>query len=365
MSWTIAKEKLLSTLNILNLVPILSGITSSEFLRIENNGKSTIWSIAGLAVGRAQIQGVGEWPCKKIFYINRKSLLPFLQSSRSKADFDFSYEKKTLLLRHGKRKARFYIQPEIAGYGFNDKEKAKTLHLTEQNIDLLQAARRCASDNPMKPQINCVFMQNNGKNSDIFASNEKLVFWAQSSNKKMQNNSVIFPLSLVDLLTQEKLQNVYNGKNHMQLQFPHVSILHPIVKKARLNFPADSSRKIFKNSQKFPVLFQADSVKFFSVLDRMAVCLSSIRKEDWMLQLRGSKQKQELLLKTILPSSVFSERIKMKIHHDFSLNWPLNDIMLMLQYLKDRKLSLQVREGKQCCYLESKNIRLAIAKLQN
>lgn len=363
MAWIIEKNKMLEALSVLDLIP-QTGIPSSEFVRITRDTRgATLWSLCGTASADARVVGKGEWPYKKPFYINRRALLPFVQAVlNTKKPFEFSKLGKTLLLRQGKRKARFSMQTEVSGYGFSKKQKAREIMLSPGAKNLIFTAHQCATEDPIVPQLNCVYVERNSKHVDIMATNQKIVFLARTSKKKSRLRKIIFPLFLVELLNKGNPDKIFYDDKYMAFQFPSTVIVQPLPRKAQNSFPIKSIVELFSDVEKYPVLFRADCANFSKVVERLSSYLVSVAKQNWVLRLSGNAAAKELILSSHLPMGSFKEYAHVKeIREDFILQWPLDMMLPIFEYIKQQRgVNFEVRKSKSASYLSVGEIKVAL-----
>ena len=301
--WQVSREALLQMLEILEQVPARLGITSSQFYRVQKlpNGK-TRWTLAADATGILDLAGTGEWPIPgSFFYLNRQVFAPFVQVAKelkNKSPFEFTLSGKSIIVRHGRRKAVFHSQPIVEGYA--EKLSGNSLNrveLSDHAKGLIYCARDCASGDSLTPELNCVYV-NPGKNTiNVYASNQKVQYRARSKTTEQFKEAVPLPLFLVTLLGSRHLNAIEWKKGLVVLRFPGGEIWQPVSSKAE-QFPrASISQHIISGSTK-PVLFRVESRRIALALQRLGLYLQAIRREDWVLQLRGKKGSQELELPT-------------------------------------------------------------------
>jgi hypothetical protein len=84
--WEIRRNRLIRGLEILDMVPEKLGIPSSEFIWIRGKGSEITLSISSYIAGEIKLVGKGKWPVEKSFYIDRRTLLPFVYAAREIKD---------------------------------------------------------------------------------------------------------------------------------------------------------------------------------------------------------------------------------------------------------------------------------------
>lgn len=361
MPWKIEKEKLKKALAILDLVPPQPGLPSSEFFRIEGREGRTVWTVASNVTGIIEIIGKGKWPYKEPFYLDRRLFTPFVTvETKSKFPFEF---KEGLWVRQGKRKAQFDKQAKISGYGFEpDGKLLEKVNLSEHIKELVYCARDCATEDPITPQLNCVYIQPNGKGTEVYATNQKIVYQGHSKTKAGIKKPIPMPLFLVTLIGHKELQEIHWKEKTMTLQFPKGQIWQTVSSKAAKGFPVESIKENMLKIQNYPLLFTIDSKRFVDILERLAGYLGAVKRQDWVLKLTGEKDNNEIKLSSRVPTGEFREIVKAaRIFQDFNVEWPFDMVLPVFQYIKTRKEStVEVRSRKGITYVTSKDVRLAI-----
>lgn len=378
MSWKVRREVLLDAVEVLELVPARLGVPSSEFFRIGNlgNGK-TQWTVASDATGVQRIIGEGIWPVSSHpFYVNRKIFTPFVQAAheiKNKNSFEFKLMGKSLVIRHGKRKAIFSTQPGIDGYGgMVSGNSMNRLELSEAARGLVYCARECASGDQLKPELHCVYLHPVEGLVDILASNQKIMFRARAKTGLNIKESVPMPLFLVTVLGARQLKAVEWKKGLVLLRFPYGEIWQSISSKA-LSFPRKGIVGHISTGAKKPVLFRVSTRRIATALERLGAYLQAVRKQDWVLELSAKKGDTELLLKTSIDHFAAEERVAVdgEVAEDFQLNWPLQMLIPVMEYVGQahKKLWLEVRlwmalnkKGKRvlASYVKTGDVQLVI-----
>ena len=78
--WEIRRSKLISGLNLLDLIPEKVGLSSSEFFKINGSGDKITISVASYIMGEINLVGKGSW--KGEYFIDRRVFLPFIYASK-------------------------------------------------------------------------------------------------------------------------------------------------------------------------------------------------------------------------------------------------------------------------------------------
>lgn len=370
-SWTVEKAALVKMVGELNLVPALSGVLSSEFFRISHLGKGKVrFAVASEIKGEFSIQGQGEWPFEKNFYLDRRVFVPFvLQASTIKSDAPFHFQRKhkALVISHGRRKAQFDGQPPLKGYGFDSEEEKEKIQakltLTEHVRFLIHCALNCATNDHTTPQLRCVYVQPKGGQVNIYSYNKTLQFRARSQDKISPPTPIPFPLFLVGLLENEDIVEVHWKKTYVALIFKSGQIWESISQKAKTGFPASQIDFYMNKSAELAPLFTHSTRKFASVLIRLGQYLGAVRRQDWLLVLTGQAGSKDLVLTSSAPQTVFRERIHLAqpLKQSFLLNWPLDQLLPVFDFLQNRDQGLmQVRLKKDTSYISTKDVTVVV-----
>lgn len=368
--WIVDKATLVAAVKILNLVPARPGILSSEFFQIQAKGGTAKFAIASEIKGEYEIKGKGLWPFEKNFYLDRRVFVPFvLQAATVRTDspFHFYANGKSLVLRHGKRKAQFDGQPALKGYGFEAEELTKKvrsrLELTEHAKFLIRCAMNCAQNDHSTPHVQCVYVQPNGSTVNIYATNGKLMYQAKSKDKIKPPIPIPFPLFLVGLLEHEELIEAQWKESYVTLIFKHGQIWQPVSASAKTKFPHSTIDFYVKKSAKHPALFVASTKKFSAIISRLGQYLGAVRRQDWMLVIEGNKGSKDILLTSEVPQTVFKEKLTLEseLKQSFKIYWPLDMLVPVFEFLKPKdKGEMSVRLMKDCSYVSTTDINLVI-----
>jgi len=342
-------------LEILEQVPARLGITSSEFYRVNKleNGK-TRWTLAADATGTLDVGGTGIWPIPgSYFFLNRKVFTPFVQVARElkhKLPFEFTLNGKSIIVRHGRRKAVFHSQPMVEGYA--EKISGNSLNrveLSDHAKGLIYCARDCASGDSLTPELNCVYVNPTKGSISVMARNQKIQYRARSRTGEQFAEAVPLPLFLVTLLGSRYMKAIEWKKGLVVLRFPGGEIWQPVSAKAT-QFPHESIAMHIGEGSRKPVLFRVESRKLALALQRLGLYLQAIRREDWLLTLKGKKGETDIKLGSELAHVGFTERVSVDgvVGEDFDLIWPLDQLVPVFEYVgqKNKKLWLETRIWK-------------------
>ena len=355
MSWIVDKDKLFEAIAVLDLVPSRSGIAASVFVRLDGNGSKLRMSLSSEVSGQVVVRGEGKWPVKKPFYLDRRLLFPFIyvaQSVSTKSGFEFQLEKKELLVRHGRRRARFSLVDSVMGFDKLKKKKASVrMHIDDRLRKLMLSARGCAVDDPSLPHLNCIYLKPGKKTTttEVYTTNGAVGFHAVHKVKKSMKNPLPFPLYVAGLLKEEGVKRVLNQKNQVVLEFENGDIWQMVSAKAAKKFPVKTIIKMLAELRKTKSMFRMECRRLHNVVERLLLYLASVSRQDWVLWLKGSKGGKEILFEVTVPQGVFREKVPVHkaLVSDVEIEWPLAAMIPVFQYLgdlKDKSL-LDVRGG--------------------
>lgn len=352
-------------------MPARPGILSSEFFQIIAKGNGVLhFSIASEIKGEYNVKGKGIWPFKENFYLDRRVFIPFvLEASNIKSDSPFSFRAvgKSLLVRNGKRKARFDGQPPLKGYGFEQNEAKKKLksrlELTEHARFLIHCALSCAANDHATPQLKCVYVQPIGKIVNIYATNKTIQYQAKSKDQIKPAIPIPFPLFLVGLLEEEAITEVQWRETYVALVFKQGQIWQSVSSSARKKFPHSSIDFYIKKSSKASALFDVPTKKFAQVISRLGIYLGAVRRQDWLLTIEGEKGGKEIKLTSTVPQTVFDEKLALdnELRTSFRIHWPLDMLLPVFEFMKTKdKGNMQVRLLKDCSFVSTADINLVV-----
>lgn len=382
--WEIRRNRLIEGLKLLDLVQEKVGLASSEFFWIHGKGDTVTFSVASYIMGEIKLVGEGEWPTDKPLYIDRRVFIPFVYASReikNKSPFIFKLKKEqgknrnyTLYVRHGNRKAEFYSQKDVHGYGDLRKimkSKESSVPISDVLQELLQCGKNCAVTDAIVPQLNCVMVSKGKIAIQAAASSDKVFYLGVGNikNSKIKAN-IPFPLFLIQLLNENGLKKVSWRGNFIVLEFDKGVIWQPVSQEALSNFPLKKIQKHAKRADKLPISFTVSSRRFTKLMLRLGFYLQALRRKDWVVTIAGKKKDQVVRLSTHISGVKFDERLPLSepLKKNVKLNWPLDIIEPVFGFLstKTKKLGMIVRTDDEhgVSYVRTGNYWLAITSKQ-
>ena len=355
--WSIRRSKLIAALQVLDLVPVKLGIPSSEFIYIRSENGKVKMSVASYIAGEVEVEGKGEWPLKKGFFVDRYSFFPWVFASReikNKNLFEFTRHKDSLVINHGTRKLELESQSNVKGYG-NPKKLFKHKHtsipVSTVLKEMLMCGKNCAVSDAIVPHLNTVYVTKGKSGSlgmEAYASSDKVYYLGLGNLEEGKIKSAIpFPLFLIGLLNTDGIKKISWVGKYIVLRFEQGIIWQPISEEALKEFPVSDIQLYAKKSKKVPITFVASSRRFTTLMVRLSYYLQAVRRKDWSVRISGKKNKKYISVYSEIPGSHFNEKLSIseKIPDNFKLDWPLDILSPVFEFLskKTKKLGLVVR----------------------
>lgn len=376
--WEIRREDLIKGLEVLALVPEKLGIPASEFFWVRGEGNKVTMSVASYISGEIELKGIGKWPFKKDFYLDRRVFVPFVNAAReikNKNTFQFEADGKDLKLKHGSRKASFISQTEVSGYGNLAKvmkEKKSTFPASSALKELLLCGKNCAVSDSVVPELNCVYVaKSNGALAvEAYAASDKVFYLGTGKIEGKMSKSVPFPLFLINLLNVDGIEEISWFGKYIVVRFERGMIWQPISEEALTSFPLKRIQKHSKSTDALPKSFIVSSRRFSTAMLRLGFYLQAVRRKDWVVKLSGKKGNSTLSITTSIPGSAFVERIDTvdTLRRDVDIEWPLDVLEPVFDFLskKTKKMALTVRVDAKdhISYIRSGSFWLAVPSKQ-
>lgn len=369
--WNARVTDLQEAVRILNLVGSKTGTPSSDFFKIEPLTEPGVlsFSTAASAIAEVQIQGTGRWPYRKPFYLERNKFSPFITLPTEKTNpnpFIFSDE-QVLMVRHGTERAKFLPQPSVVGYqNLPQDGKMSRLTLTKELVELMKCAGTCAASELQSPHLSCVYMKpTTGNWMRLLSTNLKVVFSAKVQLEKTIQESLPFPLGMLDVLNADGLKSLRWTTKLVVGRFGTGVVWQPVSEVATKDFPVEDIELELQKSRKEEwTVFEMSAYKFAKVIEKLAYYLQGVRAEDWVLRLRGKKGTDKLEVVSELPQVTFRDLIGGRTLKDFSFDWPLFMIEPVMRFIgkEAEKVTLKVgldKDGTKS-YLKCGSIEMVI-----
>ena len=329
------RDILLEAIRLLDLVPSQSGIPSSDFFLVVPDGEWRVWmSTAGGAIATVKLDGTGQWPFQKPFYLDRRLFTPFVSTFRgvkNKHNFEFTTTvKNELRVRCGKPFEDFSAQPSVMGYGEKPTlDKSSKLVISEDLLALMKCAASYAASEAGAPHMACVYVVPNSKGLELLASNQKTLFRAKYLGGHTFKHSIPFPPSMLNVVQAEGLKELVWNRPNIFARFPTGMVWQPISAQAERDFPMTEIQETMIRGRKLvPLAFRAKASRFARVIERLTLYLQYVRKEDWVLNISGTKGSENLFLYARLPNAVITEHLSIEqpLKSSFKFDWPLDQL---------------------------------------
>src|SRR5580765_4735962 len=336
------------------------GIPSSGSFLLEqmpnSNGSRNYIKIstAASAVAEVGLTGTGTWPLRRPFYADRGIFSPFVnvaQEMRNKNRFQFYLKSGNLHIDHGNRYEDFLPQPSVMGYARLPKFKVKPnrLNLTPELLEMMKCAATCAASELQAPHLSCVYMVPTTKGVSLYATNLKVVFKASAAVELGEevNDAIPFPLSIIDAAGADGVKSVLWAEDCAIAKFPGGRIWQTVSEQARTGFPVNEIRSSLEKGTKDLNVFSVSAYKFAKMVDRLTQYLQSVRKEDWVIVILSTQNANALSVLIKLPHVTIREKIGTlePVKRDFRLEWPLDMIAPVLQFVGKDEEQIPLRVG--------------------
>jgi hypothetical protein len=352
-SWEVRRDVLLEAIRLLDLVPSQSGIPSSDFFLVttETGQPGYVWmSTAAGAVANVRLEGVGDWPYSKPFYLDSRLFSPFVSTFReikNKAQFEFSRSKNELRVRCGKPFMDFSAQPSVMGYGDTPKlDSASKLQIPEGLLALIKCAAAYAASEAESPHLSCVWLMPQKGYLEVMATNQKILFRAKYRGSEWPISSPIaFPLPMLGVIQAEGLRKLVWSNPCVFAQFRKGIVWQTTSRKASMDFPEGDIQEVMARGRKLAPAFRANATRFARVVERLSAYLQYVRKEDWVLNITGTKGSEQLFLISRLPHAVITEylRVLEPLKSSFTFDWPLDQLGSIFKFAGSVEGAVEVR----------------------
>jgi len=358
--WTIAADKMMDVLSVLDLVPARPGIPSSVFVALtEKNGKMEM-ALSSDVAGEVTITGKGTMGLKKSVYVDRRLFFPFINTAKTyKSDKPFVFSKpgKQMLVTQGRRKATFDPIVGSSGYGdLNGAASGIVLPLDKKLNELITVACTCATSDPTVPELNCIFTARNKTGLDVYASNQLVVLKAVQKAKGKYPERLPFPLFLVPLLSNDHVREVRFKDKEVVVHFDCGFIWQGVSVKASKGFPLKTMDKLLTDGKEWAELFRLQTHRLGAVTRRFSEYLTAIRRQDWLMSVKAETGDKQVLLEVSIPQGIFREKVIVEeaIKQDLDIQWPLDILLPVFEHwAKNKEAVLTVRGDKKTPYLLS------------
>lgn len=340
-TWEVSKNDLEYALGIVLNVPAKSGMVSSEYIRISRCESGAILSLAADLSSQALLEYA--FPFKKSLYLDRRLFDPFVSAGKELSGSTYTMTMKhegVLTIKHGSRTAVFSVGKKVSGY--SDKpvyEKANSMRIYESWTKMMQCAVACATDDPVVPQFNCVYVvPANRRDIMMYATNTKVVFVGRGSTKKLPRKSIAFPLVLASRLQGNDMEEVTWDDKSALISSEHGWMWQAVKSAARKKFPKEELDNLVAGLKKGKPLLTLAAEDMGEAADRIAGYLTAVSREDLVLRIKASKDDKRAKLVSGTGETLFTEHITLlkPAREDVELHWPLDEVLPTLVFSKNQ-----------------------------
>jgi hypothetical protein len=346
----LSSDELVKAVELLELVPQIGGITSSEYLKISQKKNHIEFALSSSISGVVRVKGQ-LFPEQLSYCVARKVFSPFvLVGKESKKDFESKFADGKLTLRQGNRTAEFVVRSdEIGGYGkWMAKDLAETISLSEEAKKLLTVSNRCATSDPTLPSLNCVYL----KDGYVLASNQTVVFSAILKNGNSLNFP--FPREVISILSHPLIGSAGIDGSRVILGSSFGHLEASISAKAKKSFPVQNVHAQIAGAKKMPVMAKLSGEVVKDMMGRMATYLSAMEDSKPHLNLDIENGKMRMTVKA--GHGTFVERDSSDSYStETHIGWPLDYVKPVFDYMGENAGKIIVRgdDKKKSPYLVS------------
>lgn len=245
----VEKKHIVDALGIMEKIPILRSVSTSEFIKVTTVGKGFMLSFTGgvscllrfpITSGSVQIQGIAI--PRDLF----QAFIGIAKNIRSDAPFEFELRQdgksSVFIARQGRRVTQFPVRTDIQGsYGCSTTADTFTQFVEPAGFrKILGKVLGVASHAESDAHMNCVFA------SDfVYAANS--ISGVQIDVGKRYSVPVAVPLAFADILSVVPGGTIWVGKNLIQLRTQIVIVEH-LFSSAHGKFPLERFKILSKKT---------------------------------------------------------------------------------------------------------------------
>lgn len=289
----VSGKKLKRTCDLLGLVPSTPGVPSSMFVSFASTEKGLVLKLSSDVSVSTSVAGL-DLKVTTPFAVDRRVLFPFI---REEGEYDVDFKDGQLLLKQGRRKAELRTVKIDWSYGEWESQKTHSLKITSDLMDAIRCAKFCASDDPILPELNCVWIEF-GKQSFTFASNDLIMCCNRGKAVETDSVGVAFPLALIDVLVAEDISEVMIGKGVVGGRIDGTRLWAQAPQKAWKQFPVNRLKKLIVDSRSTKGAFQTDMKSLVSMCAMFTGYLSNLPRQEWGLNVEVGEDSVNVEAKT-------------------------------------------------------------------
>lgn len=350
MSWLeIERDKLLNAIAVLDLVPQITGIPSSDYICVTPKKSGIELALASSVSGVVRLKGIQM--AQGVFYIDRKLFVPFVQIGKEwKGNFRIQLTEDKLMVRQSSRQAEFLLRKDpISGYvGWKDRSGLKEILLSEELRKMLLASSRCATGDPAVPHLNCVYI--GGK----LVLSTNLISLFVGMRQKEDSLRFPFPVGVIPLLGDALVKAVGVENDRVILDCGCGYVEGTISAVAQKSFPKKDVVQKIQKARTWPLLAKISAEKLSKILSRLTRYLTSVKREDWSVELTISNGQVKATVQ--VQQGRFEEKITLDNERaEGTVRWPLELAQAVVEYMATNGETIKIRvdETKNTPYLLS------------
>ena len=344
--WVVAKQELEAALALVTVVPPRGGTSSSEYIRVSKQDKQAIMQMASEIAAVANISS--PYPFKESLYLDRRLFEPFVLGGRDLKAQDYVFKMNgsgLLTVKHGSRVAMYAKNRGAYGYSLGPIYKhARKGSLDDSWTKMLQCAVACATNDPVTPKFNCVYMVPTKDGVALYSSNTKIVFLGTTHTKKKPEDKIAFPLLLASYADLDDMAYLTWDDKSATLSSPRGSIWQAVKVEARKAFPKKEIDNTVGILSKGKSLFLINSESLGTAAERISSYLTAVSREDLVLKMELTSGEKRMKLSSGTGATRFTEYVALAKPSvkDIVLEWPLAEVLPVLVFCKSKKVPAEV-----------------------
>lgn len=332
----IESKDLLRAVEILDRVPMRTGIQSSEYVKLTGtkDGQLSL-ALASDLVGVVSIPV--QDPQEFTFFVERKLFVPFVNAAKGHdKPFTLAVAKDALSLRERKRSVRYQAVDAMKGYSDASSQKEKQIKIAKEHLAELKLAAKYASADSLAPELSCVWLDE--KNSAVCATNKFSVFLSQAKVEASGPIPATFPELLADSA------KVKVSPEGARIVYPEGYLFQSFNEKALKAFPHKTILSTIQAAGKWKLRLSLPAKKMVEALQRLASYVNGASSDETIIQVQAKDGDPVLRFSTKATQGQFSEELKLAKAPTgtWEADWLLPSIRPFLE-ATDAKADLLVR----------------------
>ena len=352
MNWAeIKKGDLIKSVQVLGLVPQRAGVPSSDFIKVTLRKKSVEMSLSSTVTAVVRTVYLVGALLGTDFFIDKNLLSAFVLGGKGwKGNFRVAVDESRFYIRQGSRHAEFAMRQEpLGGYGtWRDRNGLKEVKLSDELRNLLLASNSCSTGDPSLPHLNCVYIGGH------LVLSTNLIALFVGIRQKEDGLRIPFPVGIIPLLGGELVDSVGVDGDRVILDCGCGYVEGTVSAIAKKNFPKQNLVESVKKARLWPLLAKIPSERLSEMIQRLVTYLSSVKREDWLVELELGNGKVKASVK--VQQGKFEESMEVEdLKVEGSVVWPLEQVKPVLDYMATAASSVKIRvdEKKKTPYLLS------------